>query len=327
MEAYLNNNYYGNRSYGVAAAAQIYWKKDLKDLTLAQYALLAGIPKSPTSYDLVRNAIEEEYTDEKGKVQTRLVVPQNARGAAPQPDPRADEDALGPLRRTYTDADFEAAKTEPVILAAQVADPWRAPALRVAGAQGAGRAPVRRGPVRADRHRRLQGDHLPRLQDAADHREVGLRGRDHPQQQEPGPQLKARQIPRSEWAWIKELRGHNIHNAAAGVVDYRTGEILSYAGSASYTAKGSKKMQPQFDVLADGWRQPGSSIKPLVYLIGIDDKTMTAATMFMDVVTNFAPRARRRTRQPRQTTLSGGRYGCAAPSSSRSTCPPSRPAS
>ena len=48
-------------------------------------------------------------------------------------------------------------------------------------------------------------------------------------------------------------------------------------------------MQPQFDVLADGWRQPGSSIKPLVYLVGIDDKTMTASTMFMDVVTNFAP--------------------------------------
>ena len=73
-------------------------------------------------------------------------------------------------------------------------------------------------------------------------------------------------------------------------MDYRTGEILAYAGSASYTAKGNKKLQPQFDVLADGWRQPGSSIKPLVYLVGIDDKTMTASTMFMDVVTNFAPK-------------------------------------
>ena len=60
-------------------------------------------------------------------------------------------------------------------------------------------------------------------------------------------------------------------------------------GSASYTAKGNRKFQPQFDVLSDGWRQPGSSIKPLVYSIGIDDQTMTAATMFMDVVTNFAP--------------------------------------
>jgi membrane carboxypeptidase/penicillin-binding protein len=48
-------------------------------------------------------------------------------------------------------------------------------------------------------------------------------------------------------------------------------------------------MQPQFDVLGDGWRQPGSSFKPLIYLVGVDDQTMTAATMFMDVVTNFAP--------------------------------------
>ncbi len=100
--------------------------------------------------------------------------------------------------------------------------------------------------------------------------------------------LKNRGIPSSEWSWIRALRGHNLHNAAAGVIDYRTGEILAYAGSASYTTKGSTRFQPQFDVLADGWRQPGSSIKPLVYLIGIHDKTMTAATMFMDVVTNFA---------------------------------------
>ena len=54
-------------------------------------------------------------------------------------------------------------------------------------------------------------------------------------------------------------------------------------------ARARKKFQPQFDVLGDGWRQPGSSIKPLVYLIGIEDRTMTASTMFMDVVTNFAP--------------------------------------
>ena len=87
-----------------------------------------------------------------------------------------------------------------------------------------------------------------------------------PNSKNPNTILKARGIPRSEWGWIKGLRGHNIHNAAAGVVDYRTGEILAYAGSASYTAKGSKKLQPQFDVLSDGWRQPGSSIKPLVYL-------------------------------------------------------------
>ena len=103
----------------------------------------------------------------------------------------------------------------------------------------------------------------------------------------PSSILASRKIPRSARSWILGLRGHNINNAAAAVEDYRTGEILAYVGSASYTSKGSKKFQPQFDVLSDGWRQPGSAIKPVDYLIGIDDKTLTASTMLMDVTTNF----------------------------------------
>ena len=78
IEAYLNNSFYGNRSYGVAAAARGYFGKDLKDLTLAECALLAGIPQSPTTFDLVRNAVEETYTDAKGVEQVRLVVPPDA---------------------------------------------------------------------------------------------------------------------------------------------------------------------------------------------------------------------------------------------------------
>ncbi len=108
-----------------------------------------------------------------------------------------------------------------------------------------------------------------------------------PHAKDPRAVLKARKIPQSQWGWILNLRGRNIHNAAAAIEDYRTGEILAYVGSASYTSKGTKKFQPKFDVLADGWRQPGSSIKPIDYLIGIDDKTITASTMFMDVATNF----------------------------------------
>ncbi len=108
-----------------------------------------------------------------------------------------------------------------------------------------------------------------------------------PNAKDPSALLTSRKIPRSARSWILGLRHHNINNAAAAVEDYRTGEILAYAGSASYTSKGNRKFQPQFDVLADGWRQPGSAIKPVNYLIGIDDKTLTASTMIMDVTTNF----------------------------------------
>ena len=108
-----------------------------------------------------------------------------------------------------------------------------------------------------------------------------------PNASDPRAVLRQRKIPASAYSWILGLRGHNINNAAAGVIDYRTGQVLAYVGSASYTAKGNRKFQPQFDVMADGWRQPGSAIKPIDYAIGIDDGTLTAATMFMDVTTDF----------------------------------------
>ncbi|MCI0749242.1 MAG: transglycosylase domain-containing protein, partial [Nevskiales bacterium] len=48
LELYLNKIFLGNRAYGVAAAAQVYFGRDVKALTLAQTALLAGLPKAPS---------------------------------------------------------------------------------------------------------------------------------------------------------------------------------------------------------------------------------------------------------------------------------------
>jgi membrane carboxypeptidase/penicillin-binding protein PbpC len=71
-------------------------------------------------------------------------------------------------------------------------------------------------------------------------------------------------------------------------MDYETGDLVAYVGSADANArKATKKFQPRFDVIADGWRQPGSAFKPVVYSTGIAQRSITAATMFMDVVTNF----------------------------------------
>ena len=86
---------------------------------------------------------------------------------------------------------------------------------------------------------------------------------------------------------MAHLVGQGVHNAALASIDYRTGQVYTYVGSAGFYLKGSKKFQPQFDVLEDGWRQPGSAFKPINYLVGIDDKTLTAASLFMDVVTDF----------------------------------------
>lgn len=55
LELYLNKIYLGNRAYGVAAAARVYYGKSLKDLNLAQMAMIAGLPKAPSRYNPVIN--------------------------------------------------------------------------------------------------------------------------------------------------------------------------------------------------------------------------------------------------------------------------------
>ena len=55
LERYLNEIYFGSGSYGIRNAAEQYFKKDVKDLNIAEAALLAGIPNRPTKYDPNRN--------------------------------------------------------------------------------------------------------------------------------------------------------------------------------------------------------------------------------------------------------------------------------
>jgi len=55
LELYLNKIYLGNRSYGVAAAAQVYYGTTLEELTLPQIAMIAGLPKAPSRYNPIVN--------------------------------------------------------------------------------------------------------------------------------------------------------------------------------------------------------------------------------------------------------------------------------
>lgn len=51
LNAYMNQVYYGNHAYGIEAAAQTYFSKPARELTLNQSALLAGLPQGPTDFD------------------------------------------------------------------------------------------------------------------------------------------------------------------------------------------------------------------------------------------------------------------------------------
>ena len=55
LELYINQIYLGQRAYGFASAAQVYFGKNLRDLNLAEMAMLAGLPKAPSRYNPVVN--------------------------------------------------------------------------------------------------------------------------------------------------------------------------------------------------------------------------------------------------------------------------------
>ncbi|MBK7465167.1 MAG: penicillin-binding protein 1A [Betaproteobacteria bacterium] len=55
FELYINQIFLGQRAYGFAAASQIYFGKPLKDISIAEAAMLAGLPKAPSAYNPVAN--------------------------------------------------------------------------------------------------------------------------------------------------------------------------------------------------------------------------------------------------------------------------------
>lgn len=55
LELYLNTIYFGKDAYGVQAASKVYFDKDVKDLTLAECTLIAGVPNRPTYYNPFTN--------------------------------------------------------------------------------------------------------------------------------------------------------------------------------------------------------------------------------------------------------------------------------
>ncbi|HJV68548.1 MAG TPA: penicillin-binding protein 1A [Ideonella sp.] len=65
LELYMNQIYLGQRAYGFAAASEIYFGKPLKDITIAEAAMLAGLPKAPSAYNPIANprraAVRQQY--------------------------------------------------------------------------------------------------------------------------------------------------------------------------------------------------------------------------------------------------------------------------
>jgi peptidoglycan glycosyltransferase len=281
ITAYLNQNFYGNNSYGVAAAARSYFGKSLDRLTASEAAILAALPQSPTTYDLVRNAVLN--------ADGQLVVP--AASDIVQRRNRVLElmaDGRTPLSEmTWTAAQLAAAKAEPVILVSQATANLIAPHFVWAVREEltttlCGDLPTCPGLERGGF--RIMSTLDLRLQQIAE--KWVKAAAVVPNAKDPAAAAKALGLTYQNW--MKNLRGKSVNNGALVALDYQTGELVAYVGSADYYAtNGSPQFQPQFDIVGNGWRQPGSTFKPFNYLVGIDDGRMTAASLFMDVGVDF----------------------------------------
>ncbi|MFZ4874898.1 penicillin-binding protein 1A [Janthinobacterium sp. Mn2066] len=91
LELYMNQIYLGERSYGFSAASNIYFDKPLAELTVAEAAMLAGLPKAPSAYNPVANPT-------RAKLRQRYIL-QRMR-------------ELGDI----TQAEYDAAVAEPLLL-------------------------------------------------------------------------------------------------------------------------------------------------------------------------------------------------------------------
>ena len=84
LEMYLNQIYFGQGAYGVQAAARVYFGKDVDDLSLAQAAMLAGIPKSPNYFSPLNNfkaAKERQEIVIDQMVKYQLITPEEGAAA------------------------------------------------------------------------------------------------------------------------------------------------------------------------------------------------------------------------------------------------------
>lgn len=228
LEMYLNQVPYGGTAWGIETAAETYFGKHVKELTLAESALLAGLPQAPTLY--------------------------SPYGAHPELAKTRQEEVLMRMAEDQyiTKEQSETAKQEELMFrpAIGIQAPHFVMYVKEQLVNTYGEHLVERGGLKV----------ITTL-------DLGL-------------QKYAQATVSAE---VNKLSGLHVTNGATLVTNPATGEILSMVGSVDYFASPSGSFN-----VTTALRQPGSSIKPINYAIGLEKKIVTPATMFLDVPTCFA---------------------------------------
>lgn len=227
LELYLNEIPYGGTAAGVGTAAEKFFGKKVGDLTLAEAALLAGLPQAPTRYSPFGN--NPDLAIERQKEVLRRMV----------------ED------KYITKEEMEEAIHQPLIFAKQqnIKAPHFVMYVKEQLVEKYGEDMVERGGLKVITTLDLD------IQEYAQSTVAGE---------------------------IAKLKNTHVTNGAALITKPATGEILAMVGSADYFASGSGSFN-----VTTALRQPGSSIKPINYAIGLENKVVTPATMFLDIPTCF----------------------------------------
>ena len=226
MEMYLNDIYYGQGSYGVGSAAQTYFKTDAKNLSLAQSAMLAGMPLGPSRFDPTQDPIV-------AKQRRNYVL-----------------DRMQSLN-FISAAEAKTAKAEPI-----VAYP-RQISIKAPGFVF----------YVLDQLRTQYGDN------AIEHGGLTVTTTLDLSKQKVGEDIVTAQI--------NKLASRHVTDGALVSLDPKTGEVLTMVGSSDYN-------NPVFGAInmVTSPRQPGSSIKPLIYLDAFT-KGYNPATVVDDLPVSF----------------------------------------
>lgn len=83
---------------------------------------------------------------------------------------------------------------------------------------------------------------------------------------------------------VQSLVAHNVHHAAALVLDNATGDVLAYVGSPDYFATAQMGRNDGVQAL----RQPGSTLKPFLYQLALEQRAIRPNTILADVPTRYA---------------------------------------
>ncbi|MCB0044118.1 MAG: transglycosylase domain-containing protein [Caldilineaceae bacterium] len=234
LEIYLNEIYYGNLAYGAAAAAETYFGKAAHDLSLAEAALLAGLPQLPAYYD--------PYTQpERAKKRQGVVLGLMVEHGDITPE-EADAAWLEPLAFVPVEFNLDAPHFT-LLVRQQLEEILGKEALYSNALQ-------------------VTTSLDPDLQAAAE-------------------RIVAEQVAL--------LADRHVSNGALVAMEPATGQVLAFVGSADFN---NVEIDGQVN-MALAPRQPGSSIKPFVYLAAFEQsdkppaQRWTPGTLVADIEEEF----------------------------------------